>query len=371
MKRYSKDMFLQSASGYSMPYSADDCEPKPLLGYGEQVNPNSGEKFFHHGLDVTANNVKLLALATGQVSGLGNDPVHNGYIKVRYGHYEVEYGHVGEVYAGFGTSVVADQPIAQSDEMLHIGVRFDGEEVDPTEFLTMIYNNAMSSTLMGTSGEMDGMQVHTDYDQDIEEISSLMARYLPMYMDELCKGSYHPSQQTEQALQDVLTQGAQRNYYFESLPSISNPLGLSGRSALMVGKVQNLIISDFLNYLAVRHTVFLSSWDESQKKKFLREATDSGGFIDPLQDFKIIVRSFDVPRIASVYPDNAGIRWWTKAWFNNREKGEEVIEISREMAIKFIQGEISKDAWLERFYPKQMSVYHNAIEMTRKQLLGL
>ena len=73
MKRYSKDMFLQSASGYSMPYSADDCEPKPLLGYGEQVNPNSGEKFFHHGLDVTANNVKLLALATGQVSGLGND----------------------------------------------------------------------------------------------------------------------------------------------------------------------------------------------------------------------------------------------------------------------------------------------------------
>ena len=333
MKRYSKDMFLQSASGYSMPYSADDCEPKPLLGYGEQVNPNSGEKFFHHGLDVTANNVKLLALATGQVSGLGNDPVHNGYIKVRYGHYEVEYGHVGEVYAGFGTSVVAGQPIAQSDEMLHIGVRY--------------------------------------YDQDIEEISSLMARYLPMYMDELCKGSYHPSQQTEQALQDVLTQGAQRNYYFESLPSISNPLGLSGRSALMVGKVQNLIISDFLNYLAVRHTVFLSSWDESQKKKFLREATDSGGFIDPLQDFKIIVRSFDVPRIASVYPDNAGIRWWTKAWFNNREKGEEVIEISREMAIKFIQGEISKDAWLERFYPKQMSVYHNAIEMTRKQLLGL
>ena len=179
---------------------------------------------------------------------------------MRYGHYEVEYGHVGEVYAGFGTSVVAGQPIAQSDEMLHIGVRFDGEEVDPTEFLTMIYNNAMSSTamsstLMGTSVEMDGMKVHTDYDQDIEEISSLMARYLPMYMDELCKGSYHPSQQTEQALQDVLTQGAQRNYYFESLPSISNPLGLSGRSALMVGKVQNLIISDFLNYLKSKKKV--------------------------------------------------------------------------------------------------------------------
>lgn len=103
----------------------------------------------------------------------------------------------------------------------------------------------------------------------------------------------------------------------------------------------------------------------------LQTADDGSGFIDPLQDLRVYVRSFDVPRVASVYPDNAGIRWWTKAWFNNREKGEDVIEISREMAIKFIQGEISKDAWLERYYPKQMSIYHNAIEMTRKQLLGL
>jgi len=108
-----------------------------------------------------------------------------------------------------------------------------------------------------------------------------------------------------------------------------------------------------------------------KKKKFLEAATDDIRYIDPLQNLKIIVRSFDVPRIASVYPDNAGIRWWTKAWFNNRENGEDVVEISREMAIKFIQGEIGKDAWLERYYPKQMSIYHNAIEMTRKQLLGL
>ncbi len=371
MKRYSKDMFLQSPSGYCMPYSADDCEPTPLLGYGEQTNPRTGEKFFHHGLDVTAEEVKLLALASGQVSGLGNDPVHHGYIKVRYGQYEVEYGHVGEIYAGYGTPVVAGQPIALSDNMLHIGVTFNGEELDPTEFLTMVYNNAMSSNLVGTDSGMEGMEVHTDYDKDIDEISSLMARYLPMYMDELRKGTYHPSSKVEQSLQDVLVQGAKRNYYFESLPSVTNPLGLSARSALMVGKVQNLIISDFLNYLAVRHSVFLSSLDEGEKKKFLDEATDSSGFIDPLKDFRIVVKSFDVPRIASVYPDNAGIRWWTKAWFNNREKGEDVIEISREMAIKFIQGEISKDAWLERYYPKQMSVYHNAIEMTRKQLLGL
>ena len=90
MKRYSQEMFLQSESGYCMPYSAEECDPKPLLGFGEQKDPKTGKPFFHHGLDLTANGSKLLAMATGKVSGLGNDPVHQGYVKVRYGHYEVE-----------------------------------------------------------------------------------------------------------------------------------------------------------------------------------------------------------------------------------------------------------------------------------------
>ena len=370
MKRYSKEMFLLSDSGYCMPYSSEECDPQPLLGYGEQSDPQTGKKFFHHGLDLTANGTKLLAMATGKVSGLGNDPVHQGYVKVRYGNYEVEYGHVEEVYVSFGTPVTAGQPIALSSQMLHIGVRFNGEELNPVEFLNMIYSNAMSSSMVGDDAPA-GMKVQTEYDKDLEEIGKLMTRYLPMYMDELRTGTYKPSAQIEEALRNAIVQGARKNYYFECLPSVTNPLGLSDRSSLLVGIVQNLLIGDFLNYLAIRHTVFLSSWDESQKKKVLQTADDGSGFIDPLQDLRIYVRSFDVPRVASVYPDNAGIRWWTKAWFNNREKGEDVIEISREMAIKFIQGEISKDAWLERYYPKQMSIYHNAIEMTRKQLLGL
>ena len=32
------------------------------------------------------------------------------------------------------------------------------------------------------------------------------------------------------------------------------------------------------------------------------------------------MQSFDIPRLVSVYPDKSGIRWWTKAWFNNRWK---------------------------------------------------
>ena len=82
-------------------------------------------------------------------------------------------------------------------------------------------------------------------------------------------------------------------------------------------------------------------------------------------------QSYDVSRTASVYADASGHRWWTKAWFNGREKGEKAVEIPRAMAVKFVNDEIGKDAWLTRFYPKQMSVLSNAIAQTRQQLLGL
>ncbi|MBR5216624.1 MAG: hypothetical protein IKV80_10450 [Bacteroidales bacterium] len=92
--------------------------------------------------------------------------------------------------------------------------------------------------------------------------------------------------------------------------------------------------------------------------------------IDPLSDLDISLQSFDIPREVSVYPDQAGIRWWTKAWFNNRKDGEASVEITRQLAILFIHDEIEKDEWLEEYFPKQMEIYHNAIQQTREQLLN-
>lgn len=90
-----------------------------------------------------------------------------------------------------------------------------------------------------------------------------------------------------------------------------------------------------------------------------------------MANLQIDVQGYDVQRTASVYFDNQGIRCWTKAWFNGREKGEAAIEITRQLALKFLNDEISMDDWLGRFYPKQMSVYHKAIEQARNQLLGI
>lgn len=90
-----------------------------------------------------------------------------------------------------------------------------------------------------------------------------------------------------------------------------------------------------------------------------------------MANLQIAAKSYDVNRVASVYFDSEGNRCWTKAWFNGRDKGEPAVEISRRLAIAFINNDITKDAWLSRFYPKQLSACLKAIDQTRQQLLAL
>ena len=45
------------------------------------------------------------------------------------------------------------------------------------------------------------------------------------------------------------------------------------------------------------------------------------------------------------------------------------MEIELQQAILFIHDRIEKDSWLEEYFPKQMEVYHHAIEQTKEQLL--
>lgn len=94
--------------------------------------------------------------------------------------------------------------------------------------------------------------------------------------------------------------------------------------------------------------------------------------IDPLEDLEIEAESYDVKRIASIYASRDGERWWTKAWFNGREKGEPAREVSsRQLIISFVKGRINRDQWLTQFYSEQMQICQKAEEQTRQQLLGL
>ena len=64
--KYTEEMILQSDSGYCMPFEEQQGKDVELsLGYGEQTDPVTGEKFFHHGIDF---NVRCCLLYTSSCS---------------------------------------------------------------------------------------------------------------------------------------------------------------------------------------------------------------------------------------------------------------------------------------------------------------
>ncbi len=269
-----KDMLLESESGYMMPIELIEDEELPItLGYGEQKNPKNGQEFNHLGVDFAVKDKDLYAIATGTIIGAGQEAVHGNYIVAKYGKYEVTYGHLSEAYTPYGTKVTAGQVIAKSGDFLHIGVRFDGEDLDPMDFLAMVYANIQQLAAMGIlhmpSGKLGKKDVHTKYDESQDEILMMMLRWFSSYMNDLRTDRYVPPSRFEGSLRNMFTQAAAKNYFFEKMPDVSNPLGLSERSAPLAEKMQNLLIDDFLGYMVSNHSIYPSNWDEQQKKNFL------------------------------------------------------------------------------------------------------
>ena len=126
-----------------------------------------------------------------------------------------------------------------------------GEELNPIEFLTMLYGNikALQETDgNGPAGFYDAETgVKNDYEKDQREIEELMLRFLPLYMEDLQRGAYTVPAHTEQSLRHIFTMGAMKEYFYEQMPSIANPLGLGRKAMPLACKVQNLLIADFLN----------------------------------------------------------------------------------------------------------------------------
>ena len=268
---YTQDMNLLSTSGYCMPFEEKDRDVQLTLRYGKQKHPKTGESFFHHGIDFKTNNYFLAAVADGVVSGIGIDRKQYGlYVVIKYSKYEVTYSHMSNVFMQFGQQVKAGLAVGVSSDLLHMEVKYDGEEIDPVEFITMLYGNAKTWSEKGKAQPefvAIDMDVHTDYDNDKDEIEKLMMRFFANYMNDLHEGLYNCPQRTEQSLRHLFSAAAMKDYFYESMPSMVNPLGIGRRSVPLVSKVQNLLIGDFLNYMALRYQIFLSTMTSLEKKK--------------------------------------------------------------------------------------------------------
>ena len=268
---YTQDMNLLSISGYCIPFEEKDRDVQLTLRYGKQKHPKTGESFFHHGIDFKTNNYFLAAVADGVVSGIGIDRKQYGlYVVIKYSKYEVTYSHMSNVFMQFGQQVKAGLAVGVSSDLLHMEVKYDGEEIDPVEFITMLYGNAKTWSEKGKAQPefvAIDMDVNTDYDNDKDEIEKLMMRFFANYMNDLHEGLYNCPQRTEQSLRHLFSAAAMKDYFYESMPSMVNPLGIGRRSVPLVSKVQNLLIGDFLNYMALRHQIFLSTMTSLEKKK--------------------------------------------------------------------------------------------------------
>lgn len=269
---YTNDMNLVSDSGYCMPFEDSDGNVELSLQYGEQKHPHTGERFFHHGVDFKTEYYLLSALADGKITGIGSDTKHGLYVNIQYGKYVVKYGHLSSCHATFGQQVEAGRMVGVSSELLHMDVHYGEEEIDPVDFITMIFSNMRSSGRYGSSRNPPEIvtieaDITTDYDAQKEEVEKLMLRYYPAYMEAIQNGAYTVGKHTEQSLRNVFTVSAVKNYFFETIPSLSNPLGISTKAAPVAAKVQNLLIADFMNFLALKHQVFLPGLTNDEKKK--------------------------------------------------------------------------------------------------------
>lgn len=264
---YTQEMNLMSESGYSMPFTGKNEEVTLIKGYGEQADGT-----FCHGIELVSDKYVLRAVADGIVTAIGSNKEYGMYQTARYGAYEVTYGHISNALAGFGKRVKAASIVAIGGKSLHIGVRYDGNEVNPIDFLTMLFGNMKMSEAANGDGSLPEfdtleMDIPTAYDDDREEIEEMMSRFYSDYLSEISTGLYRVPDHTEQSLRNIFSLASARSCFFETIPSMANPLGIAGRSIPFAAKAQDLLIADFLNYLALRHSIFLSSMDSASKKK--------------------------------------------------------------------------------------------------------
>lgn len=272
---YTQDMFLLSDSGYAMPFRAENDKPiEILLPYGKQKHPRTGQEFWHTGWDIKTDTTILQALASGKVIGITSADDHTMTLVIRYGRYEVTYSHLQGILVNFDAPVVAGTKVAVSNRFFHFGVKLHGDDINPVDFLGMIYSNMLAyeqAESDNTQIPVNMLPVNTAYDKDSEEIESMMINYLPDFLGSVYKGRYSVPDSQMTLLREVFKGAYNDKCFFETMPSLTNPLGLSTKAKIWIESFQNLFIQMFLAFMAQTQSLFLTSADEESKKKLIAQ----------------------------------------------------------------------------------------------------
>ncbi len=268
---FSQDAFLSSSSGYALPFSS---KAYPQATFIKDYGPEE-DGSLNKGLDFKTfpGNYHLLGLADGKVVGISTTDDGKLSQTIRYGEfYDVLYGNLNQALYVPGQRVKAGDVVALSGKTFHIEVTYKGEQMDPKDFLRMLLGNVKGvdlavSSLMAEDEDPE-MDVPTKYDDCKDEILSMMMRFLPDMFKEIYRGKFKPADHDVQALENVLSLSNIKNIFFEKLPSLSNPFGLGEKAIPYIAKAMQIVIEIFLGFMALRHEMFPSSFDDDSKKKF-------------------------------------------------------------------------------------------------------
>ena len=281
--KYKATMNLLSSSGYAMPFELTEDSPLEIsLNYGSSVSSPDGKKYNHKGVDFKVQSGSWLkALATGTVTGISQDSIHGTIVQITYSNtdnvepcrYDVIYGHIGRVYCRYGQQVTAGDSIALSKNLLHVEVRFNGQLVNPIDFLVMVRDNLLMESQKQMAGNnpevaMMDMDVKTPYDSYQSEVDMLYSKYFLRYFVDATIGRYRVPDATANSLNDLINEGIRQHFIFERMPSSFNPAGLGTSSVDWLGRMQTILFEDFQLYLALKHGVFMSHLSEIEKKSY-------------------------------------------------------------------------------------------------------
>lgn len=113
--------------------------------YGWRIDPFTGYKAFHEGLDFPANSgTPIYAAADGIVSQADHTPDYGNIVKIEHGSgLETRYAHASKLLVHAGERVVKGQAVAEvgstgrsTGPHLHYEIRLNGESLDPRKYLT-------------------------------------------------------------------------------------------------------------------------------------------------------------------------------------------------------------------------------------------
>ncbi len=118
--------------------------------YGDRIDPISGKRTFHNGIDLRANYEPVYAMLPGQVIKVGEDKRSGIYVTLRHGDFTVSYCHLSAVTVRKGDCVLAGSTVACSGNTgrstgphTHLTCKLRGKYIDPLFMLDFIDKHSL------------------------------------------------------------------------------------------------------------------------------------------------------------------------------------------------------------------------------------